>query len=449
MRNRQFMFQSELPVSAEKAFAWHFRKGALERLIPPWSNMDVLFPPKAEENRFGLKLKWGPFHFKWILERRNCIANQEFSDVQIQGPFCSYTHRHKFSSMGLASCKLSDEIAYAVVLPLLNKKIQKGFSDLFSWRHAILREDLRIIDSYQGGALRILLSGSSGFIGKTLKTFLQLAGHEVIRLVRSPEDLREDSIFWEPSHGIVKKEDFEGFDAVIHLAGGGIAQGRWTKNKKDQLFLSRCRDTWLLSQVLCRLYQPPKVLLCASAVGYYGDRGDEELTEESLQGRGFLAELCGKWEKATEAIENRGTRVIHARFGVVLSARGGALKKMLGPVRLGIGGRIGRGDQWMSWIGIDDLLGAVYHCLITDNISGPVNVVAPHPVRQAEFVRTLATKMGRPAVCHLPGWMFKTAWGEMAKETILSSQKVNPSQLLKTGYVFRYPELKTALDFVM
>jgi uncharacterized protein (TIGR01777 family) len=303
------------------------------------------------------------------------------------------------------------------------------------------------IDSDQKDVLRILLSGSSGFIGKNLKIFLELAGHEVIRLVRGSEALREESICWEPSHGIVKKEDFEGFDAVIHLAGAGIAQGRWTKHKKDQLFLSRCRDTWLLSQVLCRLYRPPKILLCASAVGYYGDRGEEELTEESLQGKGFLADLCGKWEKATEAIENRGTRVVHARFGVVLSAKGGMLKKILGLVRWGLGGRLGRGSQWVSWIGMDDLLGAVYHCLMTDKISGPVNVVAPQPVRQAEFMHILAKKMGRPAVCHLPSWVLKAALGEMARETILSSQKVKPGQLLKTGYVFRYPELKTALDF--
>ncbi len=452
MGNRQWIFQSELPVSVEEAFAWHLRKGALERLIPPWANVDLLFPPGSPDEKgseIGLKLKSGPFGLKWILEHRNCIVDQEFSDVQIHGPFRFYVHRHQFLPVDPISCTLIDEITYTFSLPLLNKKIQKKFSRLFSWRHAILKEDLRVINSYPRNPLRILLSGSSGFIGNHLKLFLQLAGHEVVRLVRRQQDLIEDSIFWDPVHGSAKKEDFEGFDAVIHLAGAGIAQGRWTKSKKNQLFLSRCRDTWLLSQILCRLYRPPKVLLCASAVGYFGDRGEEELTEESSQGGGFLADLCGKWEQATEAIENRGTRIVHARFGVVLGAKGGMLKKMLGSMRLGLGGRIGSGDQWMSWIGIDDLLGAVYHCLMGDAMSGPVNFVSPQPVTQVEFTRMLAKKMGRPAVCHLPSWLLKAAFGEMAKEMLLSSQKVKPNRLLKTGFVFRYPDLKTALDFVM
>jgi uncharacterized protein len=248
---------------------------------------------------------------------------------------------------------------------------------------------------------------------------------------------------------VVQKEDFEGFDAVIHLAGAGIAQGRWTKKRKEQVFLSRCRDTWLLSQVLCRLYRPPRTVLCASAIGFYGDRGEEELTEDSSQGSGFLADLCGKWEKATEAMENRGVRVVHARFGAVLSAKGGMLKKLLGPIRLGLGGRMGSGGQWVSWIGIDDLLGAFYHCLCNEGMSGPVNFVAPLSLKQAEFTRLLSKRVGRPAFCHLPAWVLKAAFGEMAKEMILSSQNVKPAKLLKTGYIFRYPDLRTALDFVM
>jgi uncharacterized protein len=452
MRNRQFIFQSELPVSLEEAFAWHLRKGALERLIPPWARVGILFPPtspKEEGGKIGLRLKWGPFGCRWIFEHRNCVVNQEFSNVQIHGPFHSYAHRHKFLPIDPISCKLSDEITYTLSLPLLNKKLQKELSHFFSWKHAILRGDLKVIDSYQRSRLRILLSGSSGFIGNNLKNFLQLAGHEVVRLVRTSKELAEDSICWDPIRGSVKKEDFEGFDAVVHLAGAGIAQGRWTKAKKDQLFLSRCRDTWLLSQILCRLYRPPKVLLCASAIGYYGNREEEELTEESPQGSGFLADLCGKWEKATEAIENRGTRVVHARFGVVFGAKGGMLKKVLGPMRWGLGGRMGSGDQWISWISLDDLLGAAYHCLMGDAVSGPMNFVAPQQITQRELIRALAKKLGRPAICHFPSWLLKAVFGEMAKEMFLASQRVKPNRLLETGYVFRYPDLKTALEFVM
>ncbi len=291
--------------------------------------------------------------------------------------------------------------------------------------------------------MRILLSGSSGLIGSALKNFLQHAGYEVVRLVRNKEEVPGGAIYWDPIHGLFQKEDFEGFDAVIHLAGSNIAKGRWTKKRKEQIFLSRCRDTWLLSHVLCRLYKPPITLIAASAVGFYGDRGDEELTEESPQGTGFLADLCGKWEKGTEAIENRGTRVVHARFGAVLSGEGGALKKILTPIRLGVGGKMGSGKQWVSWIGIDDVLGACDHCLTREELTGPVNFTTPEPVTQEEFVKTLAKNAHRPAFCHLPSWMVKALFGEMGKEVILSSQKVKPEKLLKTGYTFRHPDLQS------
>lgn len=293
---------------------------------------------------------------------------------------------------------------------------------------------------------RILLSGASGFIGSQLKAFLQQAGHGVFRLVRRQEEAVGDAIFWDPTQGTVRKDDFEGFDAVIHLAGSGIADRRWTKKRKEQLFLSRCRDTWLLSQVLCRLYRPPKTMICASAVGFYGNRADEELTEESGPGKGFLADLCQKWEGATLAIDNRGTRVVHCRFGAVLGAKGGALKKLLTPYRLGLGGKLGSGEQFLSWIAIDDLLGAAYHCLMNENLSGPVNFVAPQAVRQKEFARLLAKKLGRPAFCHAPAWLLKLVLGEMAEEMLLSSQRAVPKKLLASGYRFRYPDLEAALD---
>jgi uncharacterized protein (TIGR01777 family) len=297
--------------------------------------------------------------------------------------------------------------------------------------------------------VRILLSGSSGFVGSRLKVFLELAGHSVVRLVRNRGEAGEDAIFWDPLSGEVNKEDFEGFDAVIHLAGAGIADGRWTKKRKETLFLSRCRDTWLLSQVLCRLYRPPKTVISASAIGFYGDRGDEELTEDSSPGKGFLSHLCQEWEKATDAIENRGSRVVHPRFGAVLGAEGGVLQKMIGLFRWGLGGKFGSGKQKVSWISIDDLLGGIYHCLMHEELSGPVNLVAPRPVSQEEFTRLLAKKLRRPAFCHAPAFALKWALGEMAEELLLSSQNVIPKKLQETGYVFQHPDLKTALDAIL
>lgn len=294
---------------------------------------------------------------------------------------------------------------------------------------------------------RILLSGASGFIGSHLMPFLQKRGHEVIRLSRRRQDA--GSVYWDPIHGNFQKDQFEGFDTVIHLAGASIVSTRWTKKKKEELFLSRCRDTWLLSEVLCRLYQPPTTVITASAIGYYGSRGDQELTEESSRGEGFLANLVSKWEEATSAIENRGARVVHPRFGVVLGAEGGTLKKILPLFKWGLGGKIGSGKQIMSWVSIDDVLGAIDHILMTEALSGPVNVVAPNPVPQEEFTRLLAKKLGRPAFCNMPEWVLKGLFGEMAKETLLSSAKVKPVKLLRSGYLFRYPDLQSALDHIL
>ncbi len=450
MSGKQIIFQTDLPVPVEKAYAWHLRKGALERLLPPWMDISFLFPPSLPEKEGGevcLRLRKGPFSFKWILTHKHCIPHQEFTAVQRQGPFRHYVHRHCFFPLDSFSSRLIDEVAFS--LPFLNKKIESELCRFLRWRDEILKADLKLYDSYPKAPMQILMSGTSGFIGSRLKNFLQLAGHHVVRLVRRKEEVGEDAIFWDPIHGEVVKEDFEGFDAVIHLAGAGIANGRWTKKRKESLFLSRCRDTWLLSQVLCRLYQPPRIVISASAIGFYGSRGDAELTEESPGGKGFLSHLCQEWERATDAIENRGARVVHPRFGAVLGARGGVLQKMIGPFRWGCGGKLGSGKQKVSWIGIDDLLGGIYHCLMTDAINGPVNFTAPQPVNQEEFAHLLAKKVKRPAFCHVPAFALKLMFGEMADELLLASQNVLPKKLQETGYVFRYPDLKTALDFVM
>ncbi|HEY2809805.1 MAG TPA: TIGR01777 family oxidoreductase [Rhabdochlamydiaceae bacterium] len=446
---QQFSYSSEMPYPAEEVFAWHLRKGAIERMIPPWKKVFFLFPPgspQEEGSQVALKVSLGPFSFKWIL-RHERISKWEFSDVQLQGPFKKYRHTHEMIPHG-SSCTLREKIHCESYLP--NAWLEREFSRLFSWRHALLKEDLKLFNRYRREPMRILLSGSHGLIGSHLKVLLETAGHDVTCLVRlGGAKKEENAVCWDPTTGTLCKEDFEGFDAVIHLAGESIASKKWDKRQKHSLFLSRCRDTWLLSQVLCRLYRPPQTVITASAIGFYGDRGSEELTEESPAGRGFLPELCTKWEEATHAIEQRGSRVAQARFGMVLSAKGGALARLLLPYKLGLGGRLGSGAQIVSWVGIDDAIGALYHILMEESLSGPVNVVAPKPLRQKEFADILAKKLYRKAWMPLPASLLRWAFGEMGEELLLSSQNVKPQKLLETQYAFRYPDLSQALDFVM
>lgn len=294
--------------------------------------------------------------------------------------------------------------------------------------------------------MKILVSGASGFIGRPLVEFLSSQGHTVIKLIRSKDrSLFPGSIGWNPEEGRAAPGDFEGFDAVIHLAGEPLSFGRWTRRKKEKILFSRTLGTHLLSQILAQLLRPPRVFISASAVGYYGDRGEEILTEESGAGRGFLASVCCEWEKASQPLENRGTRGVHARFGMVIGPGGGALQKMLLPYRLGLGGRLGSGKQWISWIDREDLIRAIHFTLEHPSLEGAVNLVSPSPVRQEEFVRTLAKILHRPQLGSLPSWLLRLLLGEMADEMLLPSARVQPAKLIDAGFAFRTPCLADSL----
>ncbi len=296
--------------------------------------------------------------------------------------------------------------------------------------------------------MKILVTGASGLIGSALAPFLTTAGHEVRRLVRGHMNFNNDEYFWDPYSGSLNKACLEGVDAVVHLSGENIA-GRWTDEKKKKLRDSRILSTRLLSQTLAELPQPPKVLVCASAMGYFGDRGEEILTEESLPGQGFLAGLVQEWEKETEGATKKGIRVVHLRNSIVLSAKGGALKEMLLPFKMGVGGVFGSGKQYWSWIAIDDVVGAIYHCIQTESLSGPVNVASPNPVTNREFTKTLGRVLRRPTIFPMPAAVARLALGEMADELLLSSARLEPQKLKASGYSFRFPQLEAALRHVL
>ena len=292
---------------------------------------------------------------------------------------------------------------------------------------------------------KILVSGSSGLIGAALVPALQSNGYEVVRLVRGAS--ASGRVGWDPAQPLAP-ESVSGFEVIIHLAGESIV-GRWTEAKKRRIRESRVQGTRALAAALAKAPQPPRLLISASAIGYYGNRGEETLREDSSSGEGFLPEVCREWEAAAAPASKAGIRAVQMRFGVVLSALGGALQKMLLPFRMGVGGKVGNGRQWMSWIAIDDLVGAIQHVIKTDTLQGPVNGVGPGPVRNAEFTKTLASVLSRPAIFPMPGFAARLAFGQMADELLLASQRVEPAKLMASGYVFQKPDLSTALEDIL
>lgn len=296
--------------------------------------------------------------------------------------------------------------------------------------------------------MKILVSGSHGLVGSALVQSLKSDGHEVFSLVRRPP--RSDAeVEWYPDRGSLALSRLEGTDAVVHLAGESIASGRWTANKKQRIRDSRVQATTVLSEALANLKEPPGILISASAIGYYGDRGNLILTEATAPGNDFLAGVCVAWERATEAAAEKGIRVVNARFGIILSAEGGALAKMLPPFRMGVGGRVGSGAQWMSWIALADAIGGIRFALINESLTGPVNLVAPHPVSNAEFTKTLGKVLSRPTLFPVPEFAARLAFGEMAGALLLAGQRVAPARLQEAGYEFEYPELEPALRHLL
>jgi uncharacterized protein len=297
-------------------------------------------------------------------------------------------------------------------------------------------------------AQTIAITGASGLIGTALQASLRAGGHTVVRVVR--RNPSADDVVWDPTAGTIDAAKLDGVNAVVHLAGEGIADSKWTDEHKKRVMESRTLGTTLLATTLAKLDRPPTVLASGSAVGFYGDRGDQELTESAAIGAGFLAEVVGAWESSTQAAQAAGIRVAHLRTGIVLSTKGGALKQQLLPFKLGLGGRLGKGTQWLPWISITDEVAAIQHVLQTDSLRGPVNLTAPSPVTNAVFTKALGAALKRPTIIPIPLLPLKVMYGaEMVQEMLLSSTRVLPQALLNSGFVFKHSELSPALAAVL
>lgn len=297
--------------------------------------------------------------------------------------------------------------------------------------------------------MRILVSGSSGLVGKALCAALAGEGHTVVRLVRNDTALSDQAIYWDPGRGVLAGDQLSGLDGVVHLAGESIANGRWTTEHKARIRDSRVQGTQLLCERLATCDAPPAFLISASAIGFYGSRGDEILTEDSAPGQGFLAEVCQEWEAKTQRAAEAGVRVVNLRLGMVLSGEGGALAKMLPVFRLGLGGPLGSGSMWMSWIHLEDLVRAMRYCMNTSTLSGPVNALAPNPVTNRAFTRSLGHALHRPTVFPVPAPVLRLALGEMADELLLASARGIPHKLEQSGFTFQFAQLDSALTEIL
>ena len=449
----------ELPVSAAEAFAWHGRPGALPRLTPPWERVTV----ESATGGIGagaevvLKLNLGPVPLRWhalhtAYEDRGENGGM-FRDVQTSGPFAFWEHTHTVAPAGGDPTKsvLTDFVRHLPPGGALGKTLGAGFAEnklaaMFAYRHAVTAADLAAHRRFREEPRRnVLLSGAGGLIGSQLGPFLTGGGHRVTALSRSPG---AGGVCWDPAAGELDGTALGGFDAVVHLAGESI-HGRWTAAKKRRIRDSRVDGTRLLCEALAKLEQKPEVLVCASAIGFYGDRGDETLTEASAPGDDFLSEVCVEWENACDPARDAGIRVVHARFGIVLSPEGGALGAQLPIFKAGGGGPVGGGDQWWSWVSRDDAVGALHRAVMDRSVRGPMNVTAPGTTTNAEFTRTLAEVLRRPAFVPVPGFAVKLAFGEMGEALLLTSARVKPTVLGDAGYPFRHPELGAALRHML
>jgi uncharacterized protein (TIGR01777 family) len=455
-------FQKEFPIPVEDLFAWHERPGAFLRLNPPFEPVELVSHSGGIRDGATVVIKvpvFGKIGIRWNLTHKGYIENKKFEDHQVNGPFKSWKHQHVFEGVSSHTSILKDELSFSLPFPILSEPLfgwifRKKLERLFKYRHHITLQDLSVIEKYKGSfqtQQNFLISGASGFLGKSLVAFLLTAGHSVSILSRGNDEGIPDAVKripWNPYKKIISPDSLEGFDHIIHLSGESVAK-RWSTLVKDTILRSRVETTSFLVECISKLKNKPKTFISASGSGFYGTDTKIEVDESSPQGEGFLADVVRQWEEASTPLNKIGIRVCHARFGIILSPDGGALKKLLLPFQLGIGGPIGKGQRFMSCISKDDVIYGLYHLAASQEVSGAFNFCLPKATTNLEFSRTLSTVLRRPCLFPVPPLFLRLVFGQMADETILSSQRIIPKKLLESNFAFTSPTLESAFRGMM
>ena len=450
----RLIHERELPFPVDRVWDWHMRPGALERLMPPWEDARVVGRKGgiADGGTVHVRLKRGPVKVDFKVRHTDFESGRLFTDEQVSGPMGSWVHRHEFEPAGSDACLLRDRISYdpplgAAAAALAGSTFEGELKRLFRFRNQRLAQDLARHAAYRGPRLRVAITGASGFVGSALRHFLTTGGHEVLPIVRRRPDRERGEIHWDPMERKMEAKRLEGVDALVHLAGESLSKGRWTPARKRAIWRSRIVGTQVLADALNRLRDPPRVFVSSSAIGYYGNRGGEKLFERSRPGSGFLAELCREWESEALKARRSGVRVVTLRTGLVLSPAGGALGTMLLPFKMGIGGRLGSGRQFVSWIDHDDLVALIFHALADDSVRGPLNGTAPHPVTNATFTTRLGRALSRPTLLPVPSLAVRGMFGEMGKVLLLEGARVFPEAALRSGFHFDFEGIGESLAF--
>jgi len=440
--------QTRFEYSLETLFQWHEKPEAFSLLSPPWSSIRIrntegpggIIPGTIYDLQIGLlKIPWKAKHTEY---QKNAL----FTDEQIQGPFQTFIHKHEFESLETSAAILRDAISYQTPASIPIPLIQHELNRVFVYRHKKTQICLDRLESFKGPTGKILITGGTGLIGSQLRLALTQLGHEVYTLTRYPTQEREIHWNWEKKEIGVLPQPLK---CVIHLAGENIASDIWDEKLKQKISRSRVEGTRFLVESLRMQNAVPRAFLSASAIGIYGDRGEEELEESSSPGTSFLANLGVSWEQETQKLMDLETRVCNLRFGIVLDPRGGALKKMFWPFVMGAGGRLGHGRQYMSFIGLEDVVNSILFLMTQPGAKGAFNLVSPTPLSNADFSRILAKVLNRPAFFHLPEKLLTLLPNKMAEELFLASQRVLPGRLINAGYQFIHKDLESILRFCL